>query len=101
VVHLRSTAGCNQVDVVVTGIGDSNKTPLLAIGEAKWGEVMGRDHAERLRQIRSLLAAQGRYDTSQTKFLCFSAAGFKDSLRREAAVDGDLILVATDEVYGG
>jgi uncharacterized protein len=61
---------------------------------------MGGDHAERLRQIRSLLAAQGRYDTSQTKLLCFSAAGFKDSLRREAAVDSDLILVAADELYG-
>ena len=48
----------HQVDVVVTGIGNSKKTPLLAIGEAKWGEVMGGDHAERLRQIRSLLGAQ-------------------------------------------
>ena len=91
----------HQVDVVVTGIGDSKKTPLLAIGEAKWGEVMGGDHAERLRQIRSLLAAQGRYDTSQTKLLCFSAAGFKDSLQLEAAADSDLILVDANELYGG
>lgn len=29
----------HQVDVVVTGIGDSKKTPLLAISEGKWGEV--------------------------------------------------------------
>jgi AAA+ ATPase superfamily predicted ATPase len=91
----------HQVDVVVTGIGDSKKTPLLAIGEAKWGEVMGGDHAERLRQIRSLLAAQGRYDTSRTKLLCFGAAGFKDSLRLEAAADSDLILVDASELYGG
>ena len=67
----------------------------------KPAEVMGRDHAERLRQIRSLLAAQGRYDTSQTKLLCFGAAGFKDSLRLEAAADSDLILVDANELYGG
>ena len=91
----------HQVDVVVTGIADSKKTPLLAIGEAKWGEVMGGDQAERLRQIRSLLAAQGRYDTSQTKLLCFSAAGFKDSLQLEATEDSDLILVDANELYGG
>jgi hypothetical protein len=53
------------------------------------------------RRAIALLAAQGRYDTSQTKLLCFSAAGFKDSLRREAAADSDLILVAADELYGG
>ena len=46
-------------------------------------------------------AAQGRYDTSRTKLLCFGAAGFKDSLRREAAANGDLILVDADELYGG
>lgn len=61
---------------------------------------LGSGHAERLRQIRSLLTAQGRYDTSQTKLLCFSAAGFKDSLRLEAATGSDLILVDGDELYG-
>ena len=35
---------------------------------------------------------------------CPGAGGrvrFKDSLRREAALDSDLILVAADELYGG
>jgi hypothetical protein len=38
---------------------------------------------------------------SQTKLLCFGAAGFKDSLRWEAAVDSDLVLVDSAELYGG
>lgn len=46
-------------------------------------------------------AAQGRYDTSQAKLLCFSAAGFKASLRQEAAADSDLILIDAGELYGG
>ena len=50
---------------------------------------------------RETPAVQGRYDTSRTKLLCFGAAGFKDSLRREAAANGDLILVDADELYGG
>lgn len=39
-----------QVDVAVVGIAEgSGKPPLLAIGEAKWNDVMGfsqRGHAE-------------------------------------------------------
>ena len=43
-----------EVDVVITGLGDG-RPPLLAIGEAKWNEVMGARHLERLRRIRELL----------------------------------------------
>ena len=64
----------HQVDVVVTGIGNSKKTPLLAIGEAKWGEVMGGDHAERLRQIRSLLAASTEWYTAVSRMSGSSAS---------------------------
>jgi uncharacterized protein len=51
----------------VTGVADGKKTPLLAIGEAKWGEVMGAAHIERLRLINSLISAAGRYDTARGK----------------------------------
>lgn len=31
----------HEVDIVVFGLDDDNRQPLLAIGEAKWGETMG------------------------------------------------------------
>ncbi|MBO0802797.1 MAG: ATP-binding protein [Nocardiopsaceae bacterium] len=97
----RKTA--HEVDVVVTGIPDSgcDAAPLLAIGEAKWGEVMGSRHLERLRRIKSLLGAHGRYGTRQTKLMCFSGAGFTDGLRELAADDDGVLLIGVGELYGG
>jgi uncharacterized protein len=90
----------HQVDVVVTGVADGKKTPLLAIGEAKWGEVMGPAHIERLRLVNSLINAVGRYDTAQTKLICFSGAGFTRGLRDLAASDNSILLVDAGELYG-
>lgn len=98
VVNDAAGRSVHQVDVVVTGIADGEKTPLLAIGEANWGEVMDAGHADRLRQIRSLLAG-GRYDTSHTKLMCFSAEGFKPGLRRAAAGDSDILLIDAEHLY--
>lgn len=89
-----------QVDVIATGVADGQKPPLLAIGEAKWGEEMDVSHLERLRQIKALLDAGSRHDTSQTKLICFSAAGFSDRLRDAATTDGGIFLVGADELYG-
>lgn len=90
-----------EVDVVVTGVADNAnaKTPLLAIGEAKWGEVMGTDHLKRLRHIKGLLDERGRYDTSRTRLICFSSAGFTDGLRVLAASDAGILLVDAGELY--
>jgi uncharacterized protein len=85
--------------VVVAGVAEGGKTPLLAIGEAKWGEVMDIRHAKRLQQVRSLLAAIGRYDVSETKLMCFSGAGFSESLREMAASDAGLMLVGASDLY--
>jgi uncharacterized protein len=92
----------HQVDVVVTGIAgaQNGKTPLLAIGEAKWGETMGSHHLDRLRRVRTLLDAHGKYDTSDTKLICFSGAGFTDGLRGQSAVDHDIMLIDANELYG-
>ena len=84
----------------MTGVADGKKTPLLAIGEAKWGEVMGAAHVERLRLINSLISAAGRYDTAQTKLMCFSGAGFTRGLRDLAASDNSILLVDAGELYG-
>src|SRR5690606_10393362 len=81
VVADQRTRSAYEVDVAVVGLADDGRAPLLAIGEAKWGEVMGAGHLARLRRIRALITAQGRYDTSGTRLLCFSGAGFTDELQ--------------------
>ena len=89
----------HEVDVVVAGIPDG-KTPLLAIGEAKWNEVMGVHHLERLRHVKSLIGSRSRYDTSGTRLACFSGAGFTDELRAAADSAPDVLLVSPAELYG-
>jgi uncharacterized protein len=89
----------NQVDVIAAGVADGQQTPLLAIGEAKWGEVMGLSHLDRLRQIKALLDVGSRYDTSQAKLLFFSAAGFSDRLRDAALTDSGVLLIDAGDLY--
>ncbi len=89
----------HKVDVVVSGLSDG-RPPLLAIGEAKWGETMGIRHLERLHRIKNLLGEHGKYDASNTVLMCFSAAGFTGELRRAAAGQHDVMLVDPEELYG-
>lgn len=99
-VHDPGQKFSHEVDVAVTGISDGrNKAPLLGIGEAKWNVIMGLKHARRLSRIRELLRADGRYDATATKLLCFSAGGFTDDLRGYAAEAGDIHLIGTDTLY--
>lgn len=70
------------------------------LGEAKWGTVMGMSHLERLVRARELLAGRAM-DTTQCALACFSAAGFSDALRTEAARGDDrVLLIGLDELYG-
>lgn len=94
-----ASKSAHEVDVVVTGISDG-KAPLLAIGEAKWGETMGTRHLERLRHIRTLISGLGKYDTTSTALICFSAAGFTNELRNRAEEDTSILLVSAEELYG-
>lgn len=89
----------HEVDVVVFGLDDDNRQPLLAIGEAKWGETMGLSHLERLRRIRELLHAQSRYGADTAALACYSGAGFTDDLRAEAAKNPDVLLIGIDDLY--
>lgn len=98
VVTDQKTRATYEVDVAVVGLADDGRPPLLAIGEVKWGEVMGVGHLTRLQRIRTLIGAQGRYDTSATRLLCFSAAGFTDELR-EAAQAGAVTLIDVAQLY--
>jgi AAA+ ATPase superfamily predicted ATPase len=91
IVHDPRARTGHEVDVAVIGIADGAKPPLLAIGEAKWNDVMGAAHIERLQHIRALIAQTGRYDTSRTRLLCFSGAGFNDKARALAGDEVQLI----------
>lgn len=97
-VHDPGARAGHQVDVAVIGVAEGGRPPLLAIGEAKWNDVMGSAHIERLRHIRTLVAAAGRYDTSRTRLLCFSGVGFNDKARSAAAA-GEVQLVDLPALY--
>jgi hypothetical protein len=90
----------HQLDVVVFGLVDSGPGPVIAIGEAKWNEVMSMTHLDRLRHIRGLLTAQGsRPGAAGARLLCFSGAGFTEGLSREAERHADVVLIGPAELY--
>lgn len=67
----------------------------MLIGEAKWGQVMGHHHAERLGRARDLLSAS--FDTSDCVLACYPAAGFDDQLR--SIEDPRLALIGLEDLY--
>jgi AAA+ ATPase superfamily predicted ATPase len=89
----------HEIDIAVFGLDDDNRRPLIGIGEAKWGDVMGLGHLERLRRIRTLLSEQGRPGAAAAKLACFSGAGFTDDLAAAAASDDDIVLVGPARLY--
>ena len=89
----------HEIDVVVRGAVGQDNGVLLSLGEAKWDQVMGTGHLERLRHAAALLAARG-VDTSAVRPACYSGAGFTDELR--AAGDrGEVVLVDLERLYRG
>jgi uncharacterized protein len=91
-----------QIEVDVTVLADpapGSPRRILSLGEAKWGEVMGLRHLNRLARARDLLAAK-KYDTSATVLACYSAAGFDQDLRDQAALaHGNVLLIGAEELY--
>lgn len=100
-VHDPKARTGHQVDVAVVGIADGGRSPLLAIGEAKWNDIMGAAHVERLRRIRDLVTEAGRYDTAHTRLFCFSGAGFNDKAHAVARDNPDVELIGVADLYGG
>ncbi|MGH3232489.1 MAG: AAA family ATPase [Streptosporangiaceae bacterium] len=90
----------HQLDVVVFGLADEGPEPVIAIGEAKWNEVMSVTHLDRLRWIRGLLTAQDRPGAARARLLCFTGAGFTDGLSHEAARHADVVLIGPAGLYG-
>lgn len=89
----------HELDVVVFGLDDNGSSPILAIGEVKWGETMGIRHIERLAHIRGLLTTQGRPGAAEARLTCYSAAGFTDELRERAEADPELVLIEAADLY--
>jgi AAA+ ATPase superfamily predicted ATPase len=89
-----------EVDVAVFANPDSDSPRrILSLGEAKWGEVMGLRHLNRLRRARGLLAAK-KLDTTATALVCYSAAGFDQDLRDEATrAPEKVLLIGAEELY--
>ncbi|UQA94412.1 AAA family ATPase [Streptomyces halobius] len=88
-----------DADVAVRGMTDGRPGVLLSIGLARWDETMDLRHLDRLRHIRTVLAASGE-DTGQTLPACYSATGFTPELRA-AAGEGEVLLVGLERLYGG
>ncbi|XUL88988.1 AAA family ATPase [Streptomyces galilaeus] len=90
----------HEVDVAVHGESPEGRQSLLAIGEAKWSDVMGAGHLERLRHIRSLLIRSGTA-TEATRLYCFSGTGFTDELNHLAKNDPTIQLINLPRLYHG
>lgn len=93
------TRTSHELDLVVFGHDDGAAQPLLALGEAKWGETIGHRHLDRLVRIRELLTRQRRPGAEATVLILCSAAGFTDELRAEATERSDVRLVSADDLY--
>jgi hypothetical protein len=88
-----------QLDIVVR----DSRRGLVAIGEAKYGEVIGHAHLNKLREAVGLLRAQRHVEADvQPALLLFSGAGFTDELSAEAAGSGGMVqLIGLERLYSG
>jgi hypothetical protein len=83
-----------EVDVVVLAPAvPGRRRKVLSLGEAKWGDVMGQRHVERLSRARRLLSKD--YDTTDTVLACYSGAGF------DPDIEPSVLTVGLDQLYPG
>ncbi len=95
VVYDQRARTAHEVDVAVFDPDGR----LLAIGEAKWGDVAGLGHLDRLRKIAELLAARGQ---RPGVIALFSGKGFSPGLAQAAAASsGAVQLVDLARLYTG
>lgn len=88
-----------EIDVAVLAAQETDRPRrVLSLGEAKWGEVIGHHHLDRLVRARELLTAKG-YDTEGTVLACYSGAGFTKELTAAAAKDNHILLVNPERLY--
>jgi AAA+ ATPase superfamily predicted ATPase len=88
-----------QLDIVVR----DSRRGLVAIGEAKAGEVIGHGHLNRLREAADLLRVQRHLEPgTQPVLLLFSGVGFTSELTAEVADSGGTVqLIGLERLYSG
>ncbi|WP_231515332.1 ATP-binding protein [Herbidospora cretacea] len=90
VVYDSSTRQSHEVDLAAF----SSDGELLALGEVKWGDVIGMGHLARLEKVAAIRPAR--------RLLLFSGAGFMPQLEEAARESGGRIqLVDLDRLYEG
>jgi AAA+ ATPase superfamily predicted ATPase len=88
-----------EIDVVALSAQEANKPRrIVSLGEAKWGEVIGHHHLQRLVTARDLLRLKG-YDTEATVLALYGGAGFTAELTAAAATDDRILLIGLDRLY--
>ncbi|HEV2637531.1 MAG TPA: hypothetical protein VGX23_20435 [Actinocrinis sp.] len=87
------------LDVVVFGRDDTGREILLAIGEAKSNDIVGRGHLQRLERLRALLIDRDERASENVRLLLFSGNSFNDQLRRIAEARDDVELIDLDRMY--
>jgi hypothetical protein len=100
-IHDHAARAAHELDVVALGPADGQRRRLVALGEAKWGTVLGVEHLSRLERAQQLIERTKNLDTGDTRLLFFSAAGFSAELRARAVADDRLLLVDLDRLYDG
>lgn len=91
----------HELDVVVFGRAADGRESILAIGEAKSGDIVGRGHLHRLECLRDLLAARDERAAGPVRLLLFSGCGFGPELLEEIRDRDDAELVGLDRLYQG
>lgn len=94
VVHDPADRTQHEVDVVVVGTAPDGTGGVLALGEAKVGEVFTRTHVDRLRRVRARL---GDRAVPGCRLLCFSGAGLASDLDTTP----DVVSVDLQRLYRG
>ncbi len=87
----------HEVDVVAVGTDGDGRRGVLALGEAKPGEVFTPGHLDRLRRVRARL---GDRALPGCRLLCFGGAGFAPALLG-GDVPNDVVLVDLERLYRG
>lgn len=87
----------HELDVVAIGTTPDGTRGVLALGEAKVGQVMSGRDLERLRRVRTLLGPRA---VPGCRLHCISGAGFAPDLRN-AGPEPDVVLVDLERLYRG
>lgn len=88
----------HQIDVAAFGNDPDGRRVLLAIGEAKWAETVGRSHLARLQRIKELLIRTEQPGAETARLLLFGSAQPSPQLRVPSG-NGDVHFIGLDDLY--